>query len=435
MVKINCLRERRSSPVTRHGLAQSVMRIKSQIRNGISCFQSESIIGVKAQMVFWSLGLLYPRFAYAQTSSTAAQAGVRDFVEYWAASRLFLDGGNPYSPVELLDVQQSVGGSHIAPLIMWNPPWTLLFTLPFGLMSFTVAQFCWLLIHTFLILISAQQLWRLYGDSAKTSRIAWILVLTFVPTVFVLIIGQITPLILAGVTAFLYFERKQNWFAIGAAVLILSVKPHLLYLFWIVLLLWIWDKRQWRIIWASMLIVIIAVLFPLLFDSKIYSQYFALYQTANIAKPFDWPTPTPRSVIGILFGSDRTWLQFLPSVVAVAWVLYYWQRHKRQWCWLEQLPLLLLVSIASGFFAWTYDQVVLLPAIVEGAIWISHQSVSWYRFWAARVYIAINTCHLVSRFWLAEELWYFWLAPMLLGNYLIFRWESSRRVVTQKLGA
>jgi len=52
-------------------------------------------------------------------------------------------------------------------------------------------------------------------------------------------------------------------------------------------------------------------------------------------------------------------------------------------------------------------------------------SVCPYRYWAARLYVAINLCHFLLRFWLAEELWYFWLAPALLINYLVFMWERK----------
>ena len=390
-------------------------------------------------VIGFALGSLAPLGAgpaFAQAAQVTGQAGQRDFIEYWAASRLLAYGGNPYSPVELMALQQSAGWNEPAPLIMWNPPWTLLVTLPFGLLDITTGQFLWLLAHVILILLSAKQLWKIYSKTAaSTSRLSWVLALTFVPTAFVLIIGQITPLILAGLTLLLYSEQKQNPLAMGAALLILSIKPHLLYLFWIVWILWILEKRPWRVILGAALVGVAAAIIPLFFDAKIYSQYLALYGIGDIPKPLDWPAPTLRNVLRIFFHVDQTWLHLAPTFLAAAWSIDHWRRHKHYWRWIEQLPLVLLVSVASSFFVWTYDQVVVLPAIIEGAIWIRQSSVPWHRFWAARIYIAINFCHLVLRFWLAEELWYFWLAPALLANYLVFRWESSRRLVTQKLRA
>jgi hypothetical protein len=253
-----------------------------------------------------------------------------------------------------------------------------------------------------------------------------VLALTNVSAVLVLITEQISPIILAGLAAFLFFERQQRWFAMGASVTILAVKPHLLYLFWIVLLLWVWENRQWRVILGTVLIGLSVALIPVLFDSRIYSQYFALYNIPDIPRPLDWLTPTPRSVIRVLMGSAHPWLQFTPSALAIAWVFYHWQRNKQHWRWPEQLPLIVLVSVTSSFFAWTYDQIVFFPAIVEAAIWMSQKPIAWHAYWSARLYVVINVCHALQRIWLADELWYFWLAPALLVNYLIFRWESSR---------
>jgi hypothetical protein len=381
----------------------------------------------KGWAVLWLFGFLGAQFVFAQTSSSPDHSGgSRDFIEYWAASRLLAYGGNPYSPEELFALQQTAGWDHAVPIIMWNPPWTLLLTLPFGLLSHDIGQFCWLLVHVSFILVSVQQLWRIYGNAAAPSRLPWLLAVTYVPTVFVLIIGQISPVILAALTAFLYFERKQKWFAMGAAAVILSMKPHFLYLFWIVFLLWIWKNRQWRVISGTVLIGLSAALIPLLFDPQIYFQYLALYKVSDIPRPLEWLTPTLRTAVRIFVGPGHAWLEFAPSIVAVAWVLYHWHRYQHQWHWREQLPLVVVVSVMSSFFGWTHDQVVFFPAIIEAAIWMRQKSIPWHASWTTRVYIATNVCHAVLRIWVADERWYFWLAPAFLANYLIFRWEVKK---------
>lgn len=366
-----------------------------------------------------------PRVLVAQTSPVAEQAGARDFVEYWSAGRLFARGGNPYSPAELFALQRTIGWNGAEPLMMWNPPWALPIVLPFGLPSFSTGQFLWLLFHVCLIILSAQYLWRIYGSLTHRSRVPVLLAFTFVPTLFVLIIGQITPLVLAALTAFIYYEGKQNWRALSAALVILTIKPHLLYLFWIVFPLWLLEKRFWRFILTAALVSAGAMVLPLLFNPNIYFEYFSLYGATDILKPMDWPVPTLRNVVRIFLGVDHRGLQLAPTALASAWVVYYWYRRKRAWRWQEQLPLLSMVSVTTSVFVWTYDQVMFLPAIIEAAVWLSRTPAPWHRFWASRLYVAINTGHLLLRFWLAEELWYFWLAPALLINYLIFRWERK----------
>ena len=355
---------------------------------------------------------------------------MRDFVEYWAASRLLVHGGNPYSPVELLPLQQAAGWSGAAPLLMWNPPWTFLFTLPFGLLNVVIGQFLWLVAQVILILFSARQLWAIYSESAPSYRMSWVLAFSFVPTVFALIIGQITPLILAGVSLFLYSEREQRPWIMSFALVILSIKPHLLYLFWMVAALWVFQKHQRRVISVVAVMGAVAALMPLLFDPRIYSQYLVLYQNSQVLRPMDWAAPTLRNVMKMFLHVDQPWAQFSPTIIGISWALYYWQRHRHEWIWRERLPLIILVSVASSFFVWTYDYVVILPALVEGATWLHQSPMAWHRSWSAWLYFGINAVHLVARFWLAEELWYFWLAPALLVNYLLWCWEKQRRVHT-----
>lgn len=356
----------------------------------------------------------------AATEAQVEITGVRDFVEYWSASRLLLSGGNPYAPDELLALQQSAGWRGAAPLIMWNPPWTLALLLPFGWLEFGLGQFVWLLVHVVALLISVQLLWRNYGVSPDGLRLSWLLAFTFVPTIFVLIIGQITPLILTGVAAFLFFARRKQWLPAGAALPLIAVKPHLLFLFWIALLLWIWQQRRWRVVLGAIVTGLAAGLVPLWFDADVYSQYRELYSLAGISRPFDWPTPTLGNVFYILLGQESAWWRVLPSLLGVTWLLDHWRRHRHDWRWDEQLPLILLASVTTGFFAWTYDQVVLLPALIQAVAWLKHAKIPWHRSAAVLCYLAINGVHCLMRFRFADELWYVWLAPALLLNYWLF---------------
>ena len=194
-----------------------------------------------------SADFINPCIASAQTMNSQP-TGVRDFVEYWSASRLLLNGGNPYAPDQLLQLQRSVGWGSGAALIMWNPPWTLPFTLPFGLLNFNLSQFAWLFSQLLLILICTQALANLYGGASTNCRIEWCVALSFVPTVFVLIIGQISPMVLAGITGFLVLEKKRKSLAAGAMLAVVAIKPHLLYLFWLALLFWICRYRRWQVL-------------------------------------------------------------------------------------------------------------------------------------------------------------------------------------------
>jgi len=384
-------------------------------------------------MVIWFMAILCVQHAFAQSSSSPVQPGARDFVEYWAAGRLFVHGGNPYSPQDLFELQKAAGWTDSVPLIMWNPPWTLLLTAPFVFFSYTSGQFLWLLFHVTLILVSVQQLWCVYGGAVTRSRTSWVLAVTYVPTIFVLMIGQISPVVLAALTGFLYFHHRKHFFAAGASAAILSVKPHLLYLFWIIFALSVWREREWRVVSGALVVGFSIAVVPLLIDPQVYSQYLALYEIKDILTPSDWLTPTLRTATRIFIGPTHVGLQFAPSLAGIAWVVFHWYRQRDHWDWREQLPCIVLVSVVTSFFAWTYDQVVFLPAIIEAAIWIRQQLSPWHSFWAARIYIFINVCHALFRIWVANELWYFWLAPAVLLNYVIFLREKKTNGVAKTL--
>jgi glycosyl transferase family 87 len=385
---------------------------------------ARGIIFAAALAVFF-FGSLTATDLVAAENRPVEITGVRDFVEYWSASRLLLSGGNPYAPKELLALQQAVGWRGAAPLLMWNPPWTLSLLLPFGLLDFSLSQFVWLFTHVLAVLISVQLLWRVYGDSPNGFRLSWVLAFTFVPTIFVLILGQITPLVLVGIAAFIYLEKRKQWLAMGAVLTLTAVKPHLLYLFWVVLLLWIWEQRRWRVALGALVTGLIAAALPLGFDADVYAQYVELHSLSGIRQPFDWPAPTLGNIFLILLELKSVWWRYLPSAVGLVWLIDYWRRHRRNWRWAERLPAILLVSVVTNIFFWTYDQVILLPALVQATAWIKRANIPWHKSAAVLCYLAVNAVHCIMRFRFAEELWYVWLAPALLLNYWIFQREAD----------
>jgi hypothetical protein len=92
-----------------------------------------------------------------------ALLGVDDFVEYWAAVRLNALQGNPYDwESELWVVQQQAGvATKDEVVMMWNPPWTFTFVMPFGLVaSYPISRLLWLVCHLIIVLVCADWLWR-----------------------------------------------------------------------------------------------------------------------------------------------------------------------------------------------------------------------------------------------------------------------------------
>ena len=386
-----------------------------------------NVVRCRALVSVFAVFLLIGDIVHAATTNTAATEPkyVRDFVEYWAASRLLLTGKNPYGPQELFELQRSVGWSDSIPLLMWNPPWTLSFTLPFGLASFDVAQLLWLLFNTFIVVFCAKQLWLIYGGPPTAYRKAWLVVLTFAPAYLVLLLGQIGPLILLGLVGFLHCARNKFWIWAGAFTILVFIKPHLLYLFWLALILWTIVKRQWSLMIGIIVSGFIAATIPLLFRPSVYTDYMQLNTIKNLPTPYDWQTPTIGGAARLLFGGEKIWLQFVPCFIGIVWLLFHWHKSKNQWEWTEQLPGLIVASLATSPFAWSFDYIVLLPAIIQVASWLSRQGVLWRESPVVMLYGVIMTLYLLLFFVSPNDFWRFWLGPAFVVAYVMFHKQMT----------
>lgn len=365
---------------------------------------------------------------------TFANTAVNDFVEYWAAAYLLLTGNNPYAPDQLFALQQAVGWTNEAPLLMWNPPWTLSFILPFGFVSHPTGKFLWLILNFGIMILCADLIWRLYGGPIRHYWLAWLVSFTFLPTLVVLTMGQISPFILLGVVGFLYFERRQQWWA-GACLVLIAIKPQLPYLFWLALFLRVIDRQQWAILLGAGMATVMAMVVPLILNPEVITEYMSMYKQAG-QLPLDWATPTLGGLLRLIFGSNRYSLHFLPSIASILWLLVYWWRRRGMWEWANEIPLLLMVSIATTPHAFTYDYVVLLPAVIQTSVWLLKSGQLPLFTLGVIVHLTINGIALFLNISRVTDFWYIWMVPMLLSIYLYLRSKIAQETtgpLTHKL--
>ncbi len=335
-----------------------------------------------------------------------------DFVEYWAAGRLLLAGKNPYSPSTMLSVEASSGFTAKRPLLLWNPPWTLPFILPFGALPYAKASATWLLLNLAIVFACADFLWRLYGGEARRRWLGWLLAASFFPLLTALGLGQIGPLIVCGLTLFLRYYASRPLLA-GVATLLIAVKPQLLYLFWIVLLLDCLRRARWRLLAGAGAALLVASLLPLSLNPNLWGHYRELAGSGSVLHN---PSPNIGTLLRVIWG-DHAWLQFVPSLLGAGWALFFWWRQRRSWTWSDQLPLLLLVSLVTTAYGWLFDQVVLLPAIMQVAVPLAGRR-GRLRVQTLTAYIASSA--LMALFVLLRETGtaYTWTAPVWLILYL-----------------
>lgn len=207
---------------------------------------------------------------------------------------------------------------------------------------------------------------------------------------------------------------------------LVAIKPHLVYLFWLALFLWVVNERQWRLIAGLIVAGIIVVSIPLLFNAGVYFRYLELIQTGDVLQPLDWATPSLGTALAELLTIRGMWIRWLPSFAGGLWLLWYWSRRAADWDWIAETPLILLVSLATSSFAWTFDHIVLLPAVIQCAAWTARGDKA-QRGMIIGIHLVFAAIMLVGKVWVRDDFWYFWVAPTFLVFYLYVRASVATR--------
>jgi hypothetical protein len=351
-----------------------------------------------------------------------------DFVEYWAAAKLTLNGQNPYDESLLVPLQQAAGRDTNDAIMMWNPPWSFPAVLPLGLLPAREAQLLWLLIHLVTMGFCADRLWILLGGDRSRRGIAQGLALLFLPTVFALSSGQISPFLLLGGVLFLECmrraERNRNWeYLAGAATVLVAIKPHLAYLLWLGIAVDALTGGRWRVILGGALAGIACAVLPLAFNPQVWHQYA---DAMGNRPPAQWLSPTIGTVLRMAFGAELFRLQFVSVAAGLAWFAWYRWNKRYDWNWGQQLPVVLLVSfVTAPYGAWPFDMVLLLPAVFllilkSQAAW--GVRTGWWpgapRFTLAGL-AAVNLGCLVMNLCQLGSFWFIWVAPATLLLYAL----------------
>ncbi len=208
----------------------------------------------------------------------------------------------------------------------------------------------------------------------------------------------------------------------GAATVLLAVKPHLSYLFWIALLLWALRERRWSVLGGGVLAGVGALGIAFLFNPSVLGQYG---QTWTSQPPSQYRSPTLGTVLRLLLGEERFRLQFLAMLPGLAWFVPYWLRHRTAWDWKERLPPLLLVSLLTAAYgAWPFDLVLLLVPLVQVAAEVQRGARGVQGF-AAALFLTINGVASMQLSGGVEYFGFIWMTPALLLAYLALRRRSA----------
>jgi hypothetical protein len=306
-------------------------------------------------------------FLVSHEQKIRASAAGRDSIAYWAAGNLLLHRQNPYAAQSVLALERSQGYVAKKPLVLRTPPWSVWMVLPLGWLSAYWAWIAWLGILLISLVIAMRISWQMYGDGPRPSNVFLLTGYLFAPVAACLVAAQLGIVLLLGIVLFLLLEEERPFLA-GAALLIPFAKPHIFGLLWPILALWIVTRKKWSLLGGMAAAFGIANSIALAFDPSIFQQYRGMLQQQAIQYEF---IPALSGMLRLLFFRRFFWMQFLPAALGLLWSFWYYRKNQSTWNWRQHGPALLVVSILTTPYSWITDEVVLLPAILQGALWLS----------------------------------------------------------------
>ena len=338
---------------------------------------------------------------------TDKNAAGKDFIQYWAAGRQLIHHADPYDARAILPLERSVGFEGDTAEVSPSPPVALFLALPFGYLSPKTGLVLWIDAQFACLAISLWILWRQHGVPESRMHLLGFL---FAPAIACIMLGQLDIFFLLGFVLFLYFHHSRA-FAAGAALIPWVLKPHLFVPFGIVLLLWIVNRKAWGILAGFLTAFAACCTASLCCDSLAWTEYAQMTRKIRVMDDF---LPTLSEVFRHLIDRNAPWLLFLPMTAACVWALWYFWTRRNRWQWIDQGMLLILVSVACAPYAFFYDEVVLLPAVLAGLYRATDSPRS-------RLPIALlGGAALIEILWAVKvtSLYYLWTTPAWLGWYL-----------------
>lgn len=285
-----------------------------------------------------------------------------DFLQHWSSSKLLLTGQNPYDLELNYRLQSEVKGFQ-SPEFFNAPyclPTTLLFTFWLGFFEFQTAADIWFVLSLVTMTVSA---FLLIGEfkTSKISTLAYLCILSFPPIMIVPLMGQISFLLLFFFTLFfLEFYRKKELTLLSLFLLSFTlIKPHSLYLVYVVVLMELINSKQYLKILYAALFVICLHLPLLIFTPDIFSQYVSMMTgSSNLV----WSTTTLADNLSkILHLSSYSPLRTLIPGISLVFMLFYFRNKHLTWI---NLLFLLPITLITAPYGWLYEQLLLLVPLV-----------------------------------------------------------------------
>lgn len=327
-----------------------------------------------------ALVILLVWFLAAHEQKIHASVASRDSIQYWATGKLLLQRQDPYSVPGVEALERSAGYTSDRPLMFRCPPWALWLVVLPGLFNAYWAWVVWLAVLFISLVVANRLCWRIYGGGGDPPLVFLVVGYAFAPVAACLVAGQLGLLMLLGIAIFLAYENDRPFLA-GAALIIPMAKPHMFALVWPVLAVWALSRRKWALLAGAASAFALAVAIAFAFDPSVLADYHAMLQQQAIQNEFIpslsgmiralvFHIAIPGELERTLFLHRFFWVQFIPLSLALLWSGFYYWKNRAEWSWPRHGLALLVVAVLTTPYAWITDEVVLLPAILQGVVWL-----------------------------------------------------------------
>jgi hypothetical protein len=287
-----------------------------------------------------------------------------DFGVYYTAAHVVAHHNNPYSLPEVFAEQKALGFHQPIPVMFLCPPWVLTLIAPLGyVQAYVIAWLSWFGLLVVATAIASRLLMDIYFGSLDIPEISYprsyrfFFGFTFYPVLMALKFAQFSPLILLGIVGCLHFQRKRQSIYAGLLFSLTLLKPHLVLLIWLALLL----EREWKILVTS--VVAAGAL-----SVATISQYGTAFRDYWELMRGPYPALTVSGMLagirGVFENPDNYWLQYIPPLLGIIWLTFYWIRNRRNWVLTDRLPVLMVASVMAAPYGYTHDQILLMIPIV-----------------------------------------------------------------------
>ena len=290
--------------------------------------------------------------------------GRHDFFPYWASAHLLIGGTNPYDYDAIVALMAEVVPDRETIEQAWNPPWLAVVLIPLAVLPYDAAVRIWLMFNLLAVNGVIWLIWR-WASSSRRRPPIWLplLGLGFYAALVMISIGQIVVIILLGLVACLAALRagRDGW--AGAALVLTLGKPQLVYLAVPLILIWAAQQRRWRV-WLGL---IGAWLMTLIVATVLSPNWLSGYLTATTGHDFFTKlSATISGVVKAYTGSDALRFSGVLTLLLIPWLLRLIGRRDL----LTGVNTALLISLPLAPYGWSFDQIVLLPAIVQLTVWL-----------------------------------------------------------------